>query len=162
MQRGSILGYDLNEKNCQISYYDEKKEEPETLETAIENYQIPVLLGYYNERWVYGKEAKKLLVVREGEVVTDLYQKAMRREKIHIGEKDHDAVWLLSKFISLTLEEFEEIEEITFSVPYTDIDVSKMLKGIGRHIGIPKENIHVQDYKESFCQYMFYQPKELW
>ena len=65
-----------------------KKEEPETLETAIENYQIPVLLGYYNERWVYGKEAKKLLVVREGEVVTDLYQKAMRREKIHIGEKD--------------------------------------------------------------------------
>ena len=162
MQRGSILGYDLNEKNCQISYYDEKKEEPETLETAIENYQIPVLLGYYNERWVYGKEAKKLLVVREGEVVTDLYQKAVRREKIHIGEKDHDAVWLLSKFISLTLEEFEEIEEITFSVPYTDIDVSKMLKGIGRHIGIPKENIHVQDYKESFCQYMFYQPKELW
>ena len=95
-------------------------------------------------------------------MVTDLYQKAMRREKIHIGEKDHDAVWLLSKFISLTLEEFEEIEEITFSVPYTDIDVSKMLKGIGRHIGIPKENIHVQDYKESFCQYMFYQPKELW
>ena len=40
--------------------------------------------------------------------------------------------------------------------------MSKMLKGIGRHIGIPKENIHVQDYKESFCQYMFYQPKELW
>ena len=30
MRRGSILGYDLNEKNCQISYYDEKKDEPET------------------------------------------------------------------------------------------------------------------------------------
>mgnify|MGYP005891191141 FL=1 len=27
MQKGSVLGYDLNEKNCQISYYDENKEQ---------------------------------------------------------------------------------------------------------------------------------------
>ena len=27
MQKGSVLGYDLNEKNCQISYYDENKDE---------------------------------------------------------------------------------------------------------------------------------------
>ena len=162
MQRGSILGYDLNESFCQISYYDEKKEEPETLETAVDNYQIPLLLGYHNDRWVYGKEAKRLLVIREGEVIPDLYQRAMHREKIRIAEKDHDAVWLLAKYISLTLQEFEEIEEITFTVPDTDIDVSKMLKGIGRHLGIPKEHVNVLDYKESFCQYMFYQPKELW
>ena len=37
-----------------------------------------------------------------------------------------------------------------------------MLKGIGKHIGVPGECVFVQDYKESFCQYMFYQPKELW
>ena len=162
MQRGSILGYDLNEKSCQISYYDERKEEPETLETAVDNYQIPLLLGYYKERWVFGKEAKKLLVIREGEVVTDLFQRAMRREKVRIGGKNHDAVWLLAKFVSLTLQDFEEISQITFAVPYTDIDVSKMLKGIGSFAGVPKECVNVQDYKESFCQYMFYQPKELW
>ena len=40
--------------------------------------------------------------------------------------------------------------------------MSKMLKGIGKHIGVPGECVFVQDYKESFCQYMFYQPKELW
>ncbi len=40
--------------------------------------------------------------------------------------------------------------------------MSKMLKGIGRHLGVDKENIYVQDYKEGFCHYMFYQPKELW
>ena len=57
MLRGSILGYDLNEKSCQISYYDETKEEPETMETAVDNYQIPVVLGYYKEHWVYGTES---------------------------------------------------------------------------------------------------------
>lgn len=150
MQRGSILGYDLNEKSCQISYYDERKEEPDTLETAVDNYQIPLLLGYYKERWVFGKEAKKLLVIREGEVVTDLFQRALRREKVRIGGKNHDAVWLLAKFVSLTLQDFEEISQITFAVPYTDIDVSKMLKGIGSFAGVPKECVNVQDYKESF------------
>ena len=53
----------------------------------------------------------------------------------------------------------KKIDYITFSVPYTNVDMSKMLKGIGKHIGVPGECVFVQDYKESFCQYMFYQPK---
>ena len=45
VRTGSILGYDLNEKHCQISYYDETKDEPETLEVAVDNYQIPLMLS---------------------------------------------------------------------------------------------------------------------
>ena len=52
VRTGSILGYDLNEKHCQISYYDETKDEPETLEVAVDNYQIPLMLGYYKDHWV--------------------------------------------------------------------------------------------------------------
>ena len=37
-----------------------------------------------------------------------------------------------------------------------------MLKGIAQFVGIAKDSVYVQDYKESFCHYMFYQPKELW
>lgn len=162
MGRGSILGYDLNEKTCQISYYDEEREEPQTLETSVDNYQIPLALGYVNDRWVYGKEAKKMETLQEGAVIQDLFKKAVHREKVQVGNKKHDAVWLLAKFIRLTLQEFDEISFITFSVPHIDIDMTKMLKGIGTHIGVEKENVYVQDYKESFCQYMFYQPKELW
>ena len=162
MLRGSILGYDLNEKSCQISYYDETKEEPETMETAVDNYQIPVVLGFYKEHWVFGREAKRLQTIQEGITITDLFQKAARREKVKVGEKLHDGVWLLSKFIELTLREFRDISYITFSIPRTNIDMSDMLKGIGQRLGVPKECVCVQDYKESFCQYMFYQPKELW
>ncbi|MDE6939260.1 MAG: hypothetical protein K2P28_14000 [Lachnospiraceae bacterium] len=162
MKSGSILGYDLNEKNCQISFYDDTKEEPETLEASSKNYQIPLILGYHRERWVYGIEAEQLAAVQEGIVVTDLFEKALRREKVKVGDRRRDAVWLLAKFIRMSLAGFEDIEFITFSVPFTNIDMSKMLKGIGRHLGISKECVCVQDYKESFCQYMFYQPKELW
>lgn len=162
MKKGSILGYDLNEKNCQISFYNEEKDEPETLEVAVDHYQIPLILGYRKDHWVYGREAKRLAEKNKDLVVDELFEKAMHREKVKIAGKVRDAVWLLAKFVSLTLEEFEDIRCITFSTPYTNIDMSKMLKGIGHHLGLDKKDVYVQDYKESFCNYMFYQPKELW
>ena len=162
MKSDSILGLELNDKSCQISFYDELKHEPETLEVAVDNYQIPLMLGYFKNQWVYGKEAKRLATINEGCTVADLYRKAVRQEKVRVGAKTHDAVWLLAKFVQLALEPFQTVGYITFSVPRTDIDVSKMLKGVGQHIGVPKERVYVQDYKESFCHYMFYQPKELW
>ena len=63
----------------------------------------------------------------------------MKRKKVRVGEKIHDGVWLLAKFVSLMLKKFEKIDYITFSVPYTNVDMSKMLKGIGKHIGVPGE-----------------------
>ncbi|MGN1267624.1 MAG: DUF5716 family protein, partial [Dorea sp.] len=98
----------------------------------------------------------------EENVVTELFQKAVRRQKVKLGGKIRDGVWLLSKFISLTLEQFDDVRYITFATPYTNVDMSKMFKGIGRYLGMKKEDIYVQDYKESFCYYMQYQPKELW
>ena len=32
MGQGSIIGYEINEKTCQISYYSEEQMEPQTLE----------------------------------------------------------------------------------------------------------------------------------
>ena len=45
--------------------------------------------------------------------------------------------------LTVLLEEFETIDFIAFTTPATDIDMSKMLKGIGQHMGIPKSNIVV-------------------
>ncbi len=162
MRKGSILGYDINEKNCQISYFDETNDEPQTLESASSEYQIPLCLGYLNECWVYGEEAEALKDEASANVVTDLFMKAVHREKVKIGDKLRDGVWLLAKFIELTLERFDDIRYIAFATPYTNVDMSKMFKGIGRHLGLKKEEVYVQDYKESFCYYMQYQPKELW
>ncbi len=162
MKKGSILGYDITEKNCQISYYDETEGEPVTQETFADNYQIPVALGYLEDHWIFGREAENLRRAGEGDTITDLYTRAIHRERLMIGGKKHDAVWLLAKFIKLTLEDFPEIDFITFTVPTINEDISKMMKGIGTFLGLDKEKIYVQDHKESFCYYMLYQPKELW
>ena len=35
MGQGSIIGYEINEKTCQISFYNEKDLEPDTLEVVL-------------------------------------------------------------------------------------------------------------------------------
>ena len=113
MERGSILGYDLNEKYCQISYYNEAKNEPETLEVSSDNYQIPLSLGKMDGQWVYGMEAECLKAVDDSLFVEDLFVNAFYHRKVSLGRKVYDAVWLLAKFIKLTLERFDEIEYLT-------------------------------------------------
>ena len=103
---GDIIGYDLNEKYCQISFYNEKQQEPQTMETLVDNFQIPLVLGKKEDSWLIANEAKRLDVTKTGYVVSDLYQKAMKREQIFLGKERYEAVWLLAKFIEISLERF--------------------------------------------------------
>ena len=60
MGQGSIIGYEINEKTCQISFYNDQELEPDTLEVDSDNYQIPLIIGKLRDTWAYGKEAKRL------------------------------------------------------------------------------------------------------
>jgi len=162
MKKGYAIGYDLNDRYSQISFFDVGEDEPKTIEQAALNGQIPLALAFFNGRWVYGKEAKRLDTINAGASFTDFFNKARHREKITVNDKSYDAVWLLAKFVQMTLADFEAIEYLTFTVPHTDVDMSNLLKGVAMHMSIPKERVSVQDYKESFCHYMYDQPKELW
>lgn len=60
MGQGSIIGYEINEKTCQISFYNDKEMEPQTLEVDSDNFQIPLIIGKLRDTWAYGKEARRL------------------------------------------------------------------------------------------------------
>ena len=44
MGQGSIIGYEINEKTWQISFYNDKEMEPQTLEVDSDNFQIPLII----------------------------------------------------------------------------------------------------------------------
>ena len=162
MGQGSIIGYEINEKTCQISYYSEQEMEPQTLEVDTDNYQIPLIIGKLRDTWAYGKEAKRLATVKEGFTVTRLLHRSLAKETVEIGDESYDAVWLLSQFIQMSLQSFPEIDGIVFTVPVLTEELAQMLRKIALRMKIDKRHIFIQDYKESFCNYLFYQPKELW
>ena len=98
MGQGSIIGYEINEKTCQISFYNEKDLEPDTLEVDTDNYQIPLIIGKLRDTWAYGKEAKRLVTIKDGFTATRLLSKSLAGDKIEFGEETYDAVW---HFISI-------------------------------------------------------------
>ena len=71
MGQGSIIGYEINEKTCQISFYNDQELEPDTLEVDSDNYQIPLIIGKLRDTWAYGKEAKGLSASRKGSQLPD-------------------------------------------------------------------------------------------
>lgn len=159
---GKIIGYDIRDTFCQISFYDESMDEPETYEASPESFQIPLIIGKRHDIWAIGVEAKRLSILHEGELASNLLSNSVARKQIKLENESVDAIWLLSKFVRMSLEKFSDISAIVFSVPELSEDIAQILRGIALHMGIEKRNIYVQDYGESFCNYMFYQPKELW
>ena len=85
MGQGSIIGYEINEKTCQISFYNEKDLEPDTLEVDTDNYQIPLIIGKLRDTWAYGKEAKRLVTIKDGFTATRLLSKSLAGDKIEFG-----------------------------------------------------------------------------
>ena len=162
MGQGSIIGYEINEKTCQISFYNEQQMEPDTLEVDADNFQIPLIIGKLRDTWAYGKEAKRLGSIKEGFTVTRLLSKSLAGGRIEFGEETYDAEWLLSQFIRMSLHSFQEIDGIVFTVPVLSEKLAQRLPAIAVGMNIDKRHIFIQDYKESFCNYLFYQPKELW
>lgn len=86
MTHGSIIGYDINAKMCQISYYNEKTQEPETVDTGIEkeNNQIPLVMNYYKETWTYGRQARRMSTVRDSICVEGIWECALGNRKIEV------------------------------------------------------------------------------
>ena len=87
MGQGSIIGYEINDKTCQISYYNDQQMEPDTLEVDADNYQIPLIIGKLRDTWAYGKEARRLVSIKEGFTVTRLLSKSLAGDKIDFGEE---------------------------------------------------------------------------
>ena len=87
-------------KHVRSVFYNEKDLEPDTLEVDTDNYQIPLIIGKLRDTWAYGKEAKRLVTIKDGFTATRLLSKSLAGDKIEFGEETYDAVWLLFSIYS--------------------------------------------------------------
>ncbi len=102
-----IVGYDLGNKYCQISYALSEGREPETLSqvAGAQNYNIPAVLckRYGTNQWLYGREALRCADGQEGILVENLVSLAMDGETVMIDGESFDPVALLALFFKKSL-----------------------------------------------------------
>jgi hypothetical protein len=104
----NLIGCQINEKSCQISYYNTQESEPQTLEVDDEHNFIPLCIGKLRDTWLIGKDAQRLLKAKERFAVTRLLERGLAGEKFEHEDESYEAVWLLSKFLQMALEPFRD------------------------------------------------------
>lgn len=166
-----IVGYDLGDDYCQISYCVNGND-VETLSSVAgaENYNIPTLLCKREgvNQWFYGREALRYADENQGILVRNLLQLAVDGEAIQIEGKAFDPVALLTLFVKRSLGMLSQIaspdriEALMITCVKLDHRVLEVLSQVVAGLKIRLQQVSFQSHVESFYQYMIYQPEELW
>lgn len=170
--RTLIVGMDLGNDFVQISSFNHKTYEPESISLSSNKtqYLIPTMIGVKKstKEWVIGEEANRIALVGTGIKVNHLLDKVKNKEDVILYETAFSPIVLLEKFLRIVLQEFKvyypmnSILQLVVSIAELDyVIVEGIYQGL-ENIGIGKERIIIQSHIKSFQYYTLYQKKEIW
>lgn len=170
LDKNVVIGYDLGDYNCQISYYYLDSEEPETITTIAggEQFNIPTVLckQSHGDYWIYGKEAYDYQ--EEGVLVSKLLSLAESEQDIMISENKYSTFDLLKLFIEKSLTLLtpiignKKIEAVSFTLSGLNLYKLELLKQVVKELKLKTQKITFHDKEEAFFAYMLNQELLLW
>lgn len=167
-----VVGYDLSNEYAQISYTENGAEPGKTvsLVPGEEQYNIPVCLFKRSEvnQWFVGKEAVNYSEVEDGEMVWNLWERALIGEPVSVVEEEFDPLALLALYIRRSLVlltdevKRDKIKGIMFTVPNLTKRALEVLEVVTGTLDFKGATIAFQGREESIYYYVAHQPEELW
>ena len=166
-----IVGYDLGEQNCRISYCSAQSNGVETAPSiaGTQVYNIPTVLckKYQVNQWLYGNEAIRAAEADEGILVDDLVQLALDGEPVQIDGESYYPEALLTLFVKKSLGllgavgPLERIGAFLMTSEKMDAAMVELLQKVVEGVELKARYLYFQSYEESFYQYMIHQPEEM-
>ncbi len=165
------VGIELGGRWTQVSCYHGGLPEPETKSTVAgtDLYRIPTAIckRRVTGQWCFGEEASRMAETGEGLYADYLLDKAQKGETVFLG-KEYQAEDLLMVFLRKTLHlalpagGAKAVTKCVFSVEKVTEGVVGLLCRMAEKLGLSKDQLIIQDYRESFYAYAVSQPEELW
>ena len=172
MKSKYVLGYDLNDKMSQISYFELNSDIPETIaaDDGDERLGIPTVLAKRHgvSQWDYGQAARKAARLGESTLVGQLLSFASAGAKVELDGEGYDAAELLTLFVKRSLNLLsmimtpDQVECMIFTLDSLEGKIVDVVEKIACSLPIPRERIVIQTYEESIYYYMLHQSQELW
>lgn len=167
-----VIGYDLNDKMSQISYFELNSDVPETIaaDNGDERLGIPTVLSKRPgvNQWFYGQNAKKSASLGESTLVGQLVSFAGAGAKLEVDGENYDASELLALFVNMSMKLLSlvmtpsMVECMIFTVDSLDGKMKDVMERIASDLPIPRDKIIIQTYEESIFYYLIHQSKDLW
>lgn len=172
MEEGLIIGYDLCQDYCRVSYYKEGQQEPEDLIFSQE--QNPYLIQNAvckmkgEDRFLIGQEAYGNVLLGNGMVVDKILRLVKRDGFASFEGKRYEAEELLLVFLQETLQvlfrltKTEQIRQIVFSVQELDPKIMDAVIHCMKQLKIDRRKVHIISHTESYLYFVLSQKRELW
>lgn len=170
--RKLIVGFDLCNDYSQISCYNDKTFEPDSVcEGNIEGkYLIPTVLGVKEDTkdWYFGSQAVELFQNGKGLLIGNLIENMVQGNEIKIYGTSFSTDELLEKFLRKSLSMIkakypnETIKKIVITVKQTN---ERLIEGIYKALeplGLLKDRVSIQSHSGSYMYFALSQKKELW
>lgn len=167
-----FIGMDLCSDSTQISFYNDIKREPETVNQLNnkETYMMPNILFYSKETedWYVGSEASEARFKEDGIILDELYKNATSEEMIDVCGTKYTFKQLFLKMLTMHINSFlyryegATVKKLVITVPEYSKKMFRVLLGVHRELGIPEECVNITSHLDSGLYYIFNQSSELW
>lgn len=170
-QRNLLVGYDFSDDYTQISCYNTKYYEPESVSASgEEKFLIPTVLCVKEDTkdWFYGEEAVEAGEKGEGIVVSHLVELAKRKESVTLYDINFTAASLLEKFFRKTLSILKmkypgnSILQLVITVEEVNEELDRCIYNALEALGIEKDRVVVKSHAVAAMYYTLNQNKDLW
>lgn len=166
------IGMDLCSDSTQISYYNDIKREPETVNQLNnkDTYMMPNILFYSKDTgdWYVGSEAAEARFKEDGIILDELFAKADSEELVQIAGKNYTYKQLFLKMLKMHIDSFlyryegATVKKLVVTIPDYSKDLFKAISELYKEMNIPKENVFITSHLDSGLYYIFNQSPELW
>lgn len=168
---GLIVGYDITEDHCRISYHTEENEEPKDL--VFSDDENPYLIRNAickkkgEDTWLIGQEAYETALLGGGSIVDKLLRLTERKGFASFEGVRYSAEELLLHFLEETLKLlFKEsgkktVREISFTVQALSGNVLDALIRSMKALGVERKRVHIISHTESWLYFALSRKREL-
>lgn len=172
MSEAFFIGMDLCSDSTQISFYNDIKREPETVNQLNnkETYMMPNILFYSKTTgdWYVGSEASEARFKEDGIILDELYKNARSEEMIEVDGVKYTFRQLFLKMLKMHIDSFlyryegATVKQLVITIPEYNKDLFKVLGGFYKELDIPESCIRITSHLDSGLYYIFNQSSELW
>ncbi len=166
------IGMDLCPDSTQISFYNDIKREPETVNQLNnkDTYMMPNILFYSIDTgdWYVGSEAAEARFKEEGVILDELYAKANSEDTVEIDGRNYTYKQLFLMMVKMHINSFlyryegATVRKLVVTIPDYDKNLFKSLSSLPKELGIVKDNFFITSHLDSGLFYIFNQSPELW
>ncbi|MBQ6551335.1 MAG: hypothetical protein IJL78_08005 [Lachnospiraceae bacterium] len=172
MDQGLVIGYDLCDDHCRISYYVDQHGEPADL--AFSDEENPYLIHNSickkkgGDTWLVGEEAYETALLGSGQIVDKLLRLVSMGGSATFEGVSYTAEELLFHFLDETLKILyedrgtSEVAMLVFTMQELNTSVMDAVIRCVKRLGIDRKKVRIISHTESFLFYVMSRPRDLW